>query len=727
MRTQFEQLGDLGVLAGAVELHRQALALRPPGDPLRSSSLNNLANAMQTRFEQFGDLDSLAEAVELHREALALRPPGHPDRSMSLNNLATAVGTRFNQLGNSESLAEAVELHRQALILHPPGNPYRYMCLSNLAFGVRDQFEYLGKLDLLAEAVELHREALALRPKGHPDHSLFLANLAGTLLRQYEEFDDTDSLAEAVGLFRIALDLRPPGHPSRLSSLRNLAQALGARYQEPDNLPLSSIKHPVISRVPVNPPSSELTQSQPLNDACNDTGVNFSTQQCVSDLDEELYLYQEGLHSCPDGHRLRMRFLFEIGQCRLRTGTHVHNFLGGIHHILEALQDRGSPARHSLRYAVDALRMIENAYQFLLKQQCASEIGKHPHDDLVLQVYVLIIRLLPRAASFGLDQAGRLRELAGADAISRGAATRAIAAGRNTEAVEMLEEGRGIFWSQALRLRTTQLDLLPPQDAQELRRLFRLLDVKSIGDEPATALQQERLVEQRRRLSDAAEALIADIRSSPGMDRFLLPPTYSSLVQSLPQGFVVFLNISGLGDHALILDGIAKSVHSLMLKLPARVVGTRRKAVKNKLSELRDMDDGIPVCDSARAAAVMEEEEQFRAGVRERATFEDSLADLWVCIVKPIIDLLQLKVCTLASWSNFAETHICRRQTVETDRVSGGVPQATLPSFQFMLQAVTQEWRESALVPVRTAHQTTLSLRTSTASRHSCEPGVASA
>jgi hypothetical protein len=370
----------------------------------------------------------------------------------------------------------------------------------------------------------------------------------------------------------------------------------------------------------------------------------------------------------------------------LSTGSHVFNFAEAIRHMLEALQHGVSLARLSLHHSISALRAVETAYQVLPQPLGKTDIGKHSYDDLVLETHSQTIRLLPGAASFGLDHTGRLRKLSSAEAITRNAATRAIAAGRENEAVEMLEEGRGVFWSQALRLRTTDLNLLSVQDAQELRRLFRLLDVRSIGDKTTTTPQRERLVEQRRRLSNSAEALILDIRSRPGMNRFLLPLAFSSLVQSLPKGFVVFLNVSELGHHALILSASEKSVQSLLSRMPTRIVGTNRKAVKDKLSNLRDnhnelsaadlvryvaeqsragvrerarschlrdSDDGLSAWDSVQSVA-----EQSRAGVRERATFGDSLADLWVYIVRPIIDLLQLQVCMLArhSGQSFAES-----------------------------------------------------------------------
>jgi tetratricopeptide (TPR) repeat protein len=708
LQTRFKQLGDPESLTEAVELHRQALDLLPLGHPYRSMSLNSLANALQSRFEQLGDNDSLAEVVELHRQALDLRSLGHPDRLMSLNNLATALQTRFEQLGDLDSLTEAIGLHCQALDLHPSGHPSRATCLTNLASAVQTRFEQLGDLGSLAEAIDLHRQALDLYPSGHPGRSASLSNLASALQSRFEHLDNLDSLDEAVNLHRQALDLNPPGHPNRSACLNNLANAVRIQFERlggSDSIveAVELHRHALDLRPPGHPhrsmslnnlanaiqnlfeqigdidllteamdlhrqclalrPPGHPHRSATLNNLARTLGTRFeqlgdigngrtarSLNQCHdSDLIEELGLYMEGMHLCSDNHPMHVQFLLSIGMCMLRPGTHVFDFEDGVRHILEALRDKTPPASHSLAYGIHTLGMVEAAYHVSIKNKGALEPSQHHYDDLVLQVYILVIRLLPRAASFGLDHAGRLRQLARAETISRNAATRAMLAGLDKEAVEMLEEGRGVFWSQALRLRATDLDILPTQDAEALRKMFRTLNSGNmhLDSSTVTTAQQERQIEQRRKLSEAAEALIENIRSRPGMERFLLPPAFMSLMQSLPEGFIVFLNVSELGHHALVLNGVTRSAHSLPLMLPARLVDRKRKSYKQRLFMARADNDGIFQEESKQIATSSEEEAQLRANVRERATFEDSLADLWVFIVKPvIIDMLQLKVCT---------------------------------------------------------------------------------
>jgi hypothetical protein len=220
--------------------------------------------------------------------------------------------------------------------------------------------------------------------------------------------------------------------------------------------------------------------------------------------------------------------------------------------------------------------------------------------------------------------------------ISRNAATRAIAAGRDAEAVEMLEEGRGVFWSQAFRLRATDLDRLPTQDAQELRKLFQTLESEGVRDESLGTVQRERLVEQRRRLSNAAESLIADIRSRPGMSRFLLPPAFSSLVQSLPDsGLVVVLVASDSGHRALVLNRAQGVVASLGIVPPEG--GFFSEAVRVSLPR-----DGGPLTEDKNVIRLMGT--SGRAKRMPKEPLDQTLAQLWTLIVKPVIDKLNLQV-----------------------------------------------------------------------------------
>lgn len=67
--------------------HAESLGVYPVGNP---------ENAMLSYLNQLGQV--------------VLYPSGHPDRSSSLNNLVNAVQTRIEQLGQMEDLEESIQL-----------------------------------------------------------------------------------------------------------------------------------------------------------------------------------------------------------------------------------------------------------------------------------------------------------------------------------------------------------------------------------------------------------------------------------------------------------------------------------------------------------------------------------------------------------------------------------------------------------------------------------------
>jgi tetratricopeptide (TPR) repeat protein len=731
LQTLCEQLGDFDSLSEAVQLHREALALRPPGHPDRSDSLNNLASALSTRFVQLGDLDLLTEAIVLHREALELRPPGHPHRSDTLSNLASAFNIRFEQLGDFDSLTEAVDMLRQALDLLQPGHPSRSGLLDHLANALHAQFEQMGDIHVLAEAIVLHRQALGLRLHGHPRRSDTLTNLARALSTRFEQLGDPESLSEAVEILRQALDLLPPGHHGRSGALNNLANALQTRFEQLRDFDLLAEacdlhRHALGLRPPGHPdrPRSLNNLATALHAVSMQTGDHAPLTEAVEllrhalelcphshpqrptslanlgiilaaypshrllahNLNERLHLAREGLRLCAGGYHLRMWFLISIAECLLEPGLPFFDFADGIRYVLEGLQDRALPTRKSLRFAVHALRTVEVAQQFMIRY--AGDVIQ-PHDDsMVLQVYRLVLQLFPRAASLAHDHAGRLRELSGADPMSRNAATRAIIMNRGQEAIELLEEGRGLFWAQAHQLRNQDLDLVPDQDAQELRRLFKILEAGDMRNNSMSSMQREQLDEDRRRVVEAAEALIADIRSRPGMSRFLLPPMFSSLVQSMPEtGFVIVLVASSLGHRALVLSRTQDQTVSLELFPPKG--GFASVSVRGSLPR------------GGESAVLSAENTNVSRGIRiskgTRDSLGDTLAQLWMSIVKPVIDVLGLKVCSYIVLASHILTWMSRLPQALTVPASGGVSLASLPSFPYMLPAflevaITLRW-----------------------------------
>ena len=152
--------------------------------------------------------------------------------------------------------------------------------------------------------------------------------------------------------------------------------------------------------------------------------------------------------------------------------------------------------------------------------------------------YATAVSLLPLAAWHGLDRATREGELALWGSMTIDAAAWAITGGHPQRAVELLEQGRSILWSQLLQTRDDVDDLraADPDMAQRLDSIRASLDGHAA--DPAIS------VEQRMHAAAEWDALLEQIRSQPGFRTFLAIPPLTELSAATAAGPVIIINVS---------------------------------------------------------------------------------------------------------------------------------------------------------------------------------------
>jgi tetratricopeptide (TPR) repeat protein len=676
--TCFHQRGHAAVLVEAGLLHAEALSLCPVGSEDRDNSLNHLANV---RFAQFqlngaGETGSIAHVVALYREALELRPLGHVWRDVSLSNLGNALLVQYRFEGNEDTLNEATQNHREALGLRSCSDPLRGFFLQSLGDALLVCYAAHLSRDILAEAVALYRDAVQLRPEGDFRRDQALTALAGALLCNFGEYGIWDSLAEAIALYREvlsrcarthrdgvlshlanalqsgfwirpdltvlneiidlhreALQLRPPGHLTRWQTLIDYANALGNKFEyegDTDALALAVALHreSVEARRPGDP-----QRYMSLGNLARTLYVQAAYSGQVDSLPKAIAAKREALRYCLDGHPDRSWLRLGLGVCLLMVHSPLFDYDEAMSHIIAGLGDDYASARKRLQLTLLEFRRVEGACAHAIRElnlptsHCSAQM---------LKAYRLIIRLQLRVASLGLDHQTRLQVIAGTDEVSRNAAAHALRLELLPDAVEILEEGRGIFWTQALRLRASELDGLFAEDGITLRTIFQSLEKReSAADKGIVhAAQRDVNFDHRRRLSDQAEALISDIRTRPGFEPFLMPPSFDALMQTLPEGYVILLVVSALGCDALLLNGPAGIAQSIRLTL---IHGTfNAAAIRSRLprdANSRDVNEDI--ADEFRA---------MRVSSKRHEGLEGILASMWSSVVHPIVQALALKV-----------------------------------------------------------------------------------
>ncbi|KAF8512786.1 CHAT domain-containing protein [Gautieria morchelliformis] len=651
LSTRFDQSGQLQDLETAISLNRQAVEILPASHVNRAMSFSNLASFLWTRFERSGRLEDLEDAISFHREALELRAAPHPDRPVSLSNLALALSTRFEQSGLHEDLEEEISLNRQALELRAAPHPARATYLNNLASALSARYRQSGQREDLEATISLHQEALELRPASHPDRPDSLNNLALALSTRFGQSAQHQDLEAAISFHREALELRAAPHPARATLFDNLALALKTRFEQSGQLAdleaAISLGRDALELRPAPHPDRPLSFNNLATALC----ARFGQLGRWEDLEEAIDALSQSQNALVAGHPSACFFSGNLGVAFMAAYTHSDKAM----YLQDAMDAFRAAATCETASASQRLRIA--------KLWATHADSRH---ESALDAYYIAIQLLPRLAMLGLDLPSRHRALtSGSDGLARDAAACAIRMGQYERAVELLEEGRAVFWSQAMQLRTPMSDLrdVAPELEQRLRRISLTLEQGSLRDVSRDmsdcsqkAVSMEREASHFRRLNDEWLMVIEEVRQLEGFEDFLRPRRLSTLLPAATEGPVVILNASNTGCDGLILTSSGVQHVPLVLVLAdvtalvnciqlATASGSRDPALS---ASIRAHVEGLEQMLPFNTLQLLRHTSESR--VMARAKFggqtddlQTVLAVLWRSVVKPVIQSLALE------------------------------------------------------------------------------------
>jgi CHAT domain len=366
----------------------------------------------------------------------------------------------------------------------------------------------------------------------------------------YEEYQQTANLQllqAATLLFREAADTTPADHPDRPWYLSNLGTALWKRYER--------------------------------------TGWQ-------ADLDQAITWLSEAVDATPADQPDRTMYLYNLA-IALRTRFERTGQRADLNQAIEVYREGAGMLTAPPAWRVGAARGWG---------RCALLAGD---GGSAVEGYTAAIELLPLMAWHGLDQATRehhLREWAG---LASDAAAAAIAAGDPARAVELLEAGRSMLWTQALHLRQDLAALREraPGLAAALEASRAVLNASSAGvvrapdtasDVDQAQAAEEQMLEERRQAARDWDAAVDQVRRIEGFEHFLRPVPFTALQAAATTGPVVIVNISQHGSHALIVTG-ATAPHPdpavLVVDLPAAPMDTVIDQANTLLSAVDGTDD----------------------------------------------------------------------------------------------------------------------------------------
>jgi hypothetical protein len=296
--------------------------------------------------------------------------------------------------------------------------------------------------------------------------------------------------------------------------------------------------------------------------------------------------------------------------------------------------------------------------RFQIAKAWATNADLYKHQT-TFDAYDAALGGLHELASLTLDIQSRQEGLSlSSDGVARRAAGYAIENGRLDKAVEYLENGRAVFWSQVLQVRSP-LHQIRSSGSKGRKLSDRLDDIanelerrshRNAWDiqDTETGLIRENETWGLAQTERQWATIVNDIRQLKGSEDFLLPPRLSTLLPAATESPVVLLVANDGGSHCLIIKSTPPEVHSI--PLPTLSTHTLRKLVSQTQAAATGLNISSSMIEETESSSFsyLKEGRGMRFEVQDPISsdeiFKKVLRILWLEVVKPVIDFLGLKV-----------------------------------------------------------------------------------
>ncbi|KAG8712639.1 hypothetical protein FRC08_014267 [Ceratobasidium sp. 394] len=732
----YRSSSDSGHLDDAIAEAREALSWgRDTGllPDLRFKLLLALGQALHERYWQNGALEDLEDSAECLREAL-VHEAAPTDRLLfcrqRLSTITADLAKELAEVSEPEAWLKSLVLWRESVDLTEPKVPEllaeRLFELAKTSFKLYNDSDG-GTSAHVSEAAECLARAAGITSNVQFGSELLFAR-ANMLYTRFveetnsEDFDESlDSGDKACQLarqvpgliqqnpfwagfyahgFRLSRRIQEnkAGNPARNMGL---IQALIATFK---------------SIVPFPHPN----RSHALNHLGRGYTLLYHTQvragqsptQCISSLETAAEYHHAAFKDTPQGDvtALHPRYTFlgivnyelsrilELGDTTraqylelaidyFRRANYSTRNLSSFRNLATALEDRYRLLDQSkdLDECVLLLqtqntsrgqRLIGHPKQFFnAATQLVRVCREHHVSSQILPSYRLLFKALRRLSHMGLTSARRRQALA-ENSVGHAcdAAATALELNDPEAAVELLEDGRSLFYSQLLPMHTDtdSIRALDPKLAENLEYTLEKVRKYSVATEasdyePSQYYSEGGFAEdidqdpmdispqsrELRRYARLLETYIEEVQTLPGHSDFMHPKPFSRLKGAAQYCPVVYVNISRYRCDAIILNSSNHPSPITVTPLPIswskthELSRTMQTAIRLQGREVRDSNP-----DSVRHFV-----RASRTKQSPTAIVRDVLKQLWECIVRPV--LLTLGFLNGLSRSPEELSHVC--------------------------------------------------------------------
>ena len=589
---RFERFGKKKDIDFSIKQHLEAVTSAPDG-PERAVYLHNLGNSYLSRFALFGEVNDVDSAINQHLEALASTLPNSVTRPVFLLGLGLSYRSRFEHFGHVKDVDSSIERLLEAVASIPLDSSKRPGCLSGLGASYYSRFTHFGEVKDIDLAIKHQLEAVTSTPLESVKRAVLLYNLGTSYQSRFSRFSEMKDIDSSIKLLLEAVSSTPLDSPRRPICVDNLGSSYADRFThsgDVKDIDQAIKKHlEALASVPID----SHHRSKFLHNLGNSYFRRFRHSRDVKDIDLAI---KQGLEAVAFASLAdRPGFINDLAnfyRCRFEQLKQVKDITFAIENFVEAvatipldsaqralcLNNLGLSYLYRFGSNQELTDLEESISNFRLSSlslkglpslrimgslQWARLCHKFGNLGSASEAYDQAIGLLPRVAWIGLNAIAQLKELnSSIQMLGCNAAACMIALAQAEDynrqrhlgrAIELLDQGRSILWSQTSNFK---------RDLEDLRRVDSDLagDLGNVGKflaqgcfrDPNDSLSETDA--QLYRLYAAKwEDLVHRIRVLPSFHYFLLPSPISTLRTAAAEGPVVIINASEYRCDAVIV------------------------------------------------------------------------------------------------------------------------------------------------------------------------------
>jgi len=631
LQGRFKRTGDIEEISNAISAHQRAVQLTLDSDVKMPSRLNNLGTSFLHRFGRTGDLTDIANAISAHQEAVQITPDGHIDMPDALNNLGNSYLDRFECTGDLTDISNAISAHQRAVQLTPSRHADMPNRLNNLGSSFFRRFGRTGDLIDMDNAISAYQRSIQLIPDGHADMPSVLNNLGTSFSCLFERTGDLTDITNGISAQQRAIQLTSDDHADMPNWLNNLGNSLLRRFGRTGDLTDIDIGISAYQMAVRLVPDGHANMPTWLNNLGNSFQRRFEHTGDPTDIANAISAQQRAIQLTSNGHADMPSRLHNLGNSfsrrSERTGDLSDTLMATSNYRKSATYKSGPPS----------VRLTS------ARRWARLSISHNPKDSL--NAYDVVVNLLSQIAGMDRTIQQRHSSLVDVSKLTATAASTAFALGELEKALEWLEQGRCLVWSQLNQLRTPVDDLRTYNCLLADRFLHISKALESSGSrQDSKSLILDRTMPQTVALEDEARThvmlardwkqLLKEIRAIPAFRNFLRPRRALDIMKHLQRGGpVILINVhEDRCDALALVPRCDQPLHMPLDNFTHQEASRLRDRLRSYLSRhgcrMRDVDRGPrEVADPETTSEIYK-----------------ILQELWLCVAKPILDALAYSV-----------------------------------------------------------------------------------